>query len=145
MAARILHTLTHNNAVYWVTFSSDGRRLASASLDNTIKLWKFSTGQHLSTLRGHGDGVCTASFAPDGKTLFSASLDKSLRVWNLSNGATERTLLGHQNYITCMAMSADGKSLVSGAQDKHIITLCIMVELRKQNNLDNIMDKNSSG
>ena len=83
---RLQHTLTHPNSVYSAAFSPDGSRIASGSLDNTIKLWDAATGRELARWRGHGDGVCTVVFAPDGKTLFSASLDRSLRVWNVESG-----------------------------------------------------------
>ncbi|HND52798.1 MAG TPA: hypothetical protein PLV92_10395, partial [Pirellulaceae bacterium] len=68
-------TLTHPNAVYAVAFSPDGRKLASASLDNSLKIWDAATGAELARLKGHGDGVCGVAFLPDGKSLRSASLD----------------------------------------------------------------------
>ena len=58
LSLKLLHTLTHPNAAYGVAFSPDGRRVASASLDNTIKLWDAATGKELAHLKGHGDGVC---------------------------------------------------------------------------------------
>ena len=89
---------THNNAVYGVAFSPDGTRLASASLDNQIKLWDATTGALLLTLKGHGDGVASVGWLDDGR-LISASLDKTLRVWT-AEGTLKQVLPGHAEYLT---------------------------------------------
>jgi WD40 repeat protein len=64
-----------------VSFSPDGRRLASASEDNTVRVWDAGSGQELLILKGHTDGVRAVSFSPDGRRLASASEDKTVRVW----------------------------------------------------------------
>ena len=56
-----------------VSFSPDGRTLASGSYDDTIRLWEVSTGRHLRTLTGHTSLVFSVSFSPDGQTLASGS------------------------------------------------------------------------
>ena len=70
----------HPNAVYGVAFSPDGRQLASASLDNHVKLWDVQKGEVLHTLKGHGDGVYAVAYDPAGKKVVSASLDQSLKI-----------------------------------------------------------------
>ncbi|MBD2450944.1 AAA-like domain-containing protein, partial [Nostoc sp. FACHB-152] len=62
----------HGDSVNSVVFSPDGKTLASASRDKTIKLWNRDTGKVISTLEGHGDSVISVVFSPDGKTLASA-------------------------------------------------------------------------
>ena len=52
-----------------MAFSPDGKTLASASYDETIRLWDTATGAHRQTLEGHGGGVNAVAFSPDGKTL----------------------------------------------------------------------------
>ena len=75
-------TLTgHSNKIRSVAFSPDGLTLASASRDNTIKLWHLQTQKPIATLRGHSDSVWSVAFSPDGNTLASASFDKTIKLW----------------------------------------------------------------
>ena len=67
-----------------VSFSPDGQILASASGDNTVRLWNPNTGQLLNTLIGHTDWVYSVSFSPDGKTLASGGADYTVRLWKLT-------------------------------------------------------------
>ena len=55
--------------------------LASASGDQTVKLWDTASRQELATLRGHSSEVTSVTFSPDGKTLASASTDKTVKLW----------------------------------------------------------------
>ncbi len=113
-----LHTLTHNNGVYWAAWSPDGKRLASASLDNTVKLWNPADGAHVGTLKGHGDGVTFVDFLKDGR-IVSASLDKTLKLWS-AEGELKTTLPGHEQYLSCAAASKTGHLLASGGFDKSV-------------------------
>ena len=113
-----LRTLTHNNAVYWAAFSADGKKLATASLDNTVKIWNVADGRHVGTLKGHGDGVAFVEFLKDGR-LATASLDKTLKLWS-AEGELKTTFAGHQDYLSCAAASRNGALLASGAFDKTV-------------------------
>jgi len=72
----------HTSYVHSVTFSPDGKRLASASADMTVKVWDAATGQESLTLKGHTDPVWSVTFSPDGKRLASASNDQTVKVWD---------------------------------------------------------------
>ncbi|NJM73324.1 MAG: hypothetical protein HC862_26150 [Scytonema sp. RU_4_4] len=107
----------HDNAVNSVSFSPDGKTLASASYDKTIKLWDVATGKQLKTLSGHSDGVHSVSFSPDGKTLASASSDYTIKLWNVVTGKQLNTLTGHRSTVNSVSFSPDGKTLASASAD----------------------------
>ena len=69
-----------------MSFSPDGNRLASASQDQTVKVWDAQTGQETFSLKGHTDWVCSVAFRPDGKRLASASQDQTVKVWDARTG-----------------------------------------------------------
>ncbi|MEH2111468.1 MAG: WD40 repeat domain-containing protein, partial [Nostoc sp.] len=100
--------LQESNSVSSVSFSPDGKTLASGSADNTIKLWNLETGKEIGTLNGHTNSVSSVSFSPDGKTLASGSDDKTIKLWNLETGKEIGTLNGHTNSVSSVSFSPDG-------------------------------------
>src|SRR3989442_7954255 len=77
----------HTYFVNSVTWSPDGKRLASASSDTTVQVWDASSGQMLLTYRGHHAYVRSVAWSPDGKRLASAS-PGIVQVWDASSGRT---------------------------------------------------------
>ncbi len=76
----------HSGVVGAVVFSLDGKTLASASDDKTIRLWDTSTGAYQQTLEGHSGQVWAVTLSTDGKTLASALDDATVRLWGLGEG-----------------------------------------------------------
>lgn len=107
----------HSMKVNAVVLSPNNRLLASASADNTIRLWDVSSGNELRTLTGHGGWVKCVAFSPDGKLLASGSNDRSVRVWDVETGRELHLLGGHSGPVEALTFSADGRWLVSGSAD----------------------------
>ena len=107
----------HRDWVTFVAFSPDGKQLASASDDATVRLWDAATGAALQTLKGHGYRVTSVTFSPDGKQLASASDDATVRLWDAATGAALQTLEGHGRGVTSVTFSPDGKQLASASDD----------------------------
>jgi WD40 repeat protein len=65
-----------------MAFSPDGKRLATAATDATVKVWDAQTGQELLTLEGHGGKVNGVAFSPDGHRLASGAADGTVKIWD---------------------------------------------------------------
>jgi WD40 repeat protein/tetratricopeptide (TPR) repeat protein len=110
----------HDDWIWSVSFSPDGKTIASGSADHTIKLWAVA-GEELQTLHGHQDIVLSVSFSPDGKTIASASADHTIKLWTVA-GKELQTLHGHQDIVLSVSFSPDGKTIASASAD-HTIKL----------------------
>jgi WD40 repeat protein len=105
----------HQDHVYSVSFSPDGKFLASGSRDRTVKVWEVGSWREVATLRGHQDWVSSVSFSPDGKFLASGSRDWTVKVWEVGSWREVTILSGHGYAVSSVAFSPDGKFLASGS------------------------------
>ena len=72
----------HTSSIYAIAISPDGKYIVSGSIDTTIKIWDFKTGECLNTLEGHIDSVNSISISPDGKYIVSGSDDDTIKIWD---------------------------------------------------------------
>jgi hypothetical protein len=106
-----------------VAYSPDGRRLASAGYDRTVKVWDAATGQNLLTLKGHTGEVSDVAYSPDGRRLASASRDGTVKMWDAATSQDFLTLQGHTSAVLLVVYSPDGSRLASTSQDQTVVKL----------------------
>jgi len=111
----------HAKDVFSVSFSPDGKKLASGSKDKTIIIWDVATGEAERTLKRHEDCVHSVCFSPDGTKLASGSADNTIIIWDVLTGWAERIFVGHTDSIWSVCFSPDRKKLASGSEDKTIV------------------------
>lgn len=116
---RLTHTYQmslegHSSHVLSVAFSPDGKRLASASCDRTIKVWDTTNGHEQLTLR-HDGVVRSVAISPDGTLLASGARDRTVKVWDATSGQEKLTLKGHSTVPLSVTFGLDGKRLASAS------------------------------
>ena len=110
----------HTSHVHRLRYSPDGRLLASASTDGSVKLWDAGSFQEVRTIAAHPAPVIDVAFAPDGLRFASAGEDGTIRVWETATGAAVLTMRGHTGSALGAAYSPDGKRIASAGYDKTV-------------------------
>ena len=112
------HRAGVKGGVWCAAFSPDGKRIATASDDDTARVWDAHNGRLLFTLAGHTSVVRSAAFSDDGSRIATASDDKTARVWDAGDGRLLATLTGHTDAVNSAVFSPDGKRILTASNDK---------------------------
>lgn len=103
-----------------VTYSPDGRFLATSDTKGDIQIWDGNTSQQLVRCCGHKHWTWSLQFSPDSRYLASASDDYTVKLWDVETGECLYTYKGHEDSVNAIAFSPDGETLASGSQDRTI-------------------------
>src|SRR3954468_1772595 len=106
----------HTAPIAALAASPDGATLASASWDQTVRLWPLKGGAPRG-FEGHTQNVNGVAFAPDGRTLVSVSYDQSVRIWPLA-GTSPPSVIAMPSPLNAVAIGRDGEIAVGGADGR---------------------------
>ena len=109
-----INFIGHSNQVVGLDFSPDGRWLATASYDKTVRVWNIASKSPPHILRGHEQGVNAVAISPEGKLLASGSWDHNVIIWDYTSGKKLNTFKRHRSGVATLAFTPDGNTLLSG-------------------------------
>jgi hypothetical protein len=110
----------HDDVVFSVAFSPDGKQLVSASFDHTLRLWDVEKQVSIRTFPHHSDFVYAVAFAGSGKQIVSASKDRTVQLVDVDTGKAVFTFSGMEQDVMAVAVNPDGKGLVSSGFESAI-------------------------
>lgn len=116
---KLVLPIGHSGIIMAATFSPDGKKIITASDDNTAKIWDAKTGMLLSELK-HSSGVNSIQFSPDGKKIITASDDNTAKIWDAKTGLLLFNLTRHFAVVKHAIFSPDEKKVITAAGDPRI-------------------------
>ena len=107
----------HEDRIYDVALSADGKTIVSGSADKTVRIWDMKSGSCIRVLKGHQKSVGSIALSMDGRKVVSGSDDKTIRIWDKETGECLKVLEGHKKDVTSVAFTNNYNIIVSGSYD----------------------------
>ena len=108
----------HTAHINGISVSSEGRRMATASDDKTVRIWDLKSETIICALEGHSGSVTSVAYSSDGKYIVSGSKDAIVRIWDGQTASIIHELRGHSGFVTSVAFSPDGRTVASVSYDR---------------------------
>ncbi|HXG12575.1 MAG TPA: FecR domain-containing protein [Gemmataceae bacterium] len=115
--AELTRLAGHTSMILDLVFAPDGKTLATAGKDGTVKFWDVETRQERASYREHYREVHALAFSPDGQLLATGGYDLTVRLWDTRTGEVRHLLQGHTRAVKKVAFSPDGRLLASTGGD----------------------------
>jgi hypothetical protein len=106
---------TSDDVFFAVAFAPDGKQLAAAAADGSVRVFDIPSGTERLKINNHADWVTDIRFSPDSKLIATASRDKTAKVFNPQSGQLLATYSRHKLPVRAVTFAPDGKSVISAA------------------------------
>jgi WD40 repeat protein len=110
-SGKVVSAFQYHAVVYGVAFATDGKRILTASADDTARLWDTTSGKLLQTFPHRGP-VLQAVFSPDGRHVLTASADKTAKLWDADTGALIESFQ-HDSFVKHAIFGPDGTAILT--------------------------------
>lgn len=107
----------HRAFVRAAAFSRDGKRIVTASSDQSARVWDAENGSLIANLKGHDREVWSAAFSPDGRRVMTVSFDNTARLWSVVTGDEIAVLRGHAGEVAAVAFNNAGTRVATASYD----------------------------
>lgn len=110
----------HSDVVFGLALRPDGGQLASASFDQTVRLWDLVAGRPAGVFSGHSDFVYDVAYAPDGLSAISVGKDRAAKRFDAGAARELRTYSDHNDDVLAIAVRPDGGGFVTAGNEPQL-------------------------
>ncbi|KZT57026.1 WD40 repeat-like protein [Calocera cornea HHB12733] len=114
----------HQDEIWHLAWSHDGTRLATASRDQSVIIWRIGADPNdcalEQRLREHANAISFVAWSPDNSVLLTAA-EATIKMWNPKTGLCIKTVLGHEDTVCSLVWRKDGSGFISGGMDQKVL------------------------